>query len=184
MEVLYKLGGQNIYSFLFLKISREIDTKRFTFITWTNQFTINECSYFSKNKQKINTAIISKTFFGKKNPKKFFPSLKLPIGLIISPNYGSPSLGFSHYSRKSSAGKQAVCVCFLTAALIRPLWVRLIGPVIRDAALPPSPERWITSHRRLLRFQDKWTEGESITPQEGEGGRTEYLAEILMRAQK
>lgn len=62
-----------------------------------------------------------------------------------------------------------MCVCCLTAALIRPLWVRLIGPVIRDAALPPSPARWITSHRRLLRFQDKWTEGESITPQEGEG---------------
>lgn len=77
----------------------------------------------------------------------------------------------SRYSRKSSAGTQAMCVCCLTAALIRPLWVRLIGPVIRDAALPPSPARWITSHCRLLRFQDKWTEGESITPQEGEGER-------------
>lgn len=100
--------------------------------------------------------------------------LKLPIGLIISLADGSASLSYSRYSRKSSAGKQAVCVCCLTAALIRPLWVRLIGPVIRDAALPPSPARWITSHRRLLRFQDKWTEGESITPQEGrerEGGR-------------
>lgn len=64
-----------------------------------------------------------------------------------------------------------MCVCCLTAALIRPLWVRLIGPVIRDAALPPSPARWITSHCRLLRFQDKWTEGESITPREGEGER-------------
>lgn len=64
-----------------------------------------------------------------------------------------------------------MCVCCLTAALIRPLWVRLIGPVIRDAALPPSPARWITSHCRLLRFQDKWTEGESITPQEEKGER-------------
>lgn len=54
-------------------------------------------------------------------PQKFFPYLKLPIGLIISLSYGSPSPGFSRYSRKSSAGKQAVCVCCLTAALIRPL---------------------------------------------------------------
>lgn len=94
----------------------------------------------------------------------------------------------SRYSRKSSAGKQAMCVCCLTAALIRPLWVRLIGPVIRDAALPPSPARWITSHCRLLRFQDKWTEGESITPRrrgrEGARGRGEYLTEILMRTQE
>lgn len=65
-----------------------------------------------------------------------------------------------------------MCVCYLTAALIRPLWVRLIGPVIRDAALPPSPVRWITSHCRLLCFQDKWTEGESITPHEREGERS------------
>lgn len=65
-----------------------------------------------------------------------------------------------------------MCVCYLTAALIRPLWVRLIGPVIRDAALPPSPARWITSHCRLLRFQDKWTEGESITPHERERERS------------
>lgn len=107
----------------------------------------------------------------KKNLTKFFPELKLPIDLIIPLNTGSPSRSSSGYSRKSSAGKQAVCVCCLTAALIRPRWVRLIGPVIRDAALPPSPERWITSHRRLLRFQDKWTKGESITPQEGEGRR-------------
>lgn len=64
-----------------------------------------------------------------------------------------------------------MCVCYLTAALIRPLWVRLIGPVIRDAALPPSPVRWITSRCHLLRFQDKWTEGESITPREREGER-------------
>lgn len=84
-----------------------------------------------------------------------------------------------------------MCVCCLTAALIRPLWVRLIGPVIRDAALPPSLARWITSHCRLLRFQDKWTEGESITRREGEReverdieGGTEYHTERLRRIQK